>query len=119
MWRLEDNLQELLLSFYHVVPGDRTQEVGFGSKHFHPRHVIGRKSQYRFKRSIRDLVRWLSCYEHLWILQWTQVYCTWWLTIILNSSSEDLMPSSDLCGRQALMHVVHKRTFRQNTHKKI
>lgn len=33
MWRSEGNLQELVLSFYYVGPGDWKQVVGLGGKH--------------------------------------------------------------------------------------
>lgn len=31
-WRSEDNLQDSILSFYHVNPGNYSQASGFGSK---------------------------------------------------------------------------------------
>lgn len=36
MWRLEDRLLESVLSVYRVGSADRTQVVGFDSKHFLP-----------------------------------------------------------------------------------
>lgn len=35
VWRLEDSLLELVLAFFHVSPGDRTQVIGLGSCHLH------------------------------------------------------------------------------------
>lgn len=32
MQRLKENLQELLLSFYYVCPGDQTHVIRFGGK---------------------------------------------------------------------------------------
>lgn len=33
VWRSDDNLWELVLSFHHVGPGEQTQAVSLGSKH--------------------------------------------------------------------------------------
>lgn len=35
-WRAEDNFQELVLSFHHEGPGDRTRVVRFHSRHLYP-----------------------------------------------------------------------------------
>jgi hypothetical protein len=35
VWRSEDNMPELLLSFHHVHDGNRTQALKFGSKHLY------------------------------------------------------------------------------------
>lgn len=40
--RSEDNLQESILSSYHVGPGDQTQVVGLGFKYLYPMsHLLG------------------------------------------------------------------------------
>lgn len=33
LWRSEDNLEELVLSFHHVVPEDQTQVFKLGDRH--------------------------------------------------------------------------------------
>lgn len=35
VWRSDDKLQELILSFYHVRPGDQTWVISLGSKHIY------------------------------------------------------------------------------------
>lgn len=38
LWRLEDNIRELVFSFPTVDPRDQTQDVRIGGKHLHPRN---------------------------------------------------------------------------------
>jgi hypothetical protein len=37
VWRLEENLWESVVSFYHVGPGDRIQAIGLRIKFLYPR----------------------------------------------------------------------------------
>lgn len=42
MWRSENSLQELVLCFHHVGPGDETQVIVLGGKHLLPTELSPR-----------------------------------------------------------------------------
>lgn len=61
MWRSEDNLWELVFSFYHVDPGNQTQDFRLSSYHCDP---LSHHAGPNFTLEIRSLINFLNVLCH-------------------------------------------------------